>query len=64
MVHNYLETIFLYLSKKLVNKFQKNIKFGLQAHFNMKIMLEGSNQLLNFENEDMRGGYTLGAQKG
>ena len=32
-------------SKKITNNFQKNIKFGLQAQFNMKINLNGSDRL-------------------
>ena len=32
-------------SEKIAKKFPKNVKFGLQAHFNTKKTLEGSNQL-------------------
>ena len=37
--------VILYLYKKNSKTFPKNIKFGLQAHFNMEIMLSGSDQL-------------------
>ena len=32
-------------SEKIGKNFQKNVKFGLQAHFNMKNTLDGSNRL-------------------
>ena len=36
----------LIISKKI----PKNVKFGLQAHFNMEIMLSGSDQRFELEN--------------
>ena len=41
--------------KYLINskKIQKNVKFDLQVHFNMEIMLNGRIDCLNFENENM-----------
>ena len=32
---------------------QKNVKFDLQVHFNMEIMLNGRIDCLNFENKNM-----------
>ena len=40
-----LKTVILYLSKKIVKKFQKYIKFDLQTYFNTEIMLSSSNRL-------------------
>lgn len=40
------------MSKKIVNIFQKDIKFNLQAQFNMEIMLIVRINRLEFENED------------
>ena len=39
------KTVILYLSKKISKKIVKNIKFGLQVHFNMEIMLSGSDRV-------------------
>jgi len=51
--------------KYLINskKFPKNVKFGLQAHFNMKNTLEGSNRLFELWKWKYEGGCTFGAQK-
>ena len=39
------KTMILYLSKKNSKQFPKNTKFDLHAHFDMKIMLSGSDRL-------------------
>ena len=35
-------------SKKIVKKFQKNVKFGLQTHINIENKMNGSDRLLEF----------------
>ena len=42
-----------YLTKETVKKNLKNIKFGLQVHIHMEIMLNGSDRPLGHSNEDV-----------
>ena len=42
------DQVIFYLSKKIVKKILKKVKFGQQVHIHMEIMLNGSDQPLEF----------------
>ena len=48
MVQICLKTAIFNKSKKIVNIFQKNVKFGLQTHINMENKMNGSDRPLEF----------------
>ena len=48
MVQNFLDQLIFYLSKKIVKKFQKNVKFGLQTNINMENKMNGLDRPFEF----------------